>query len=242
VEAGREQWGGGVSAYAVKGHEEGVARLNLSVCGGAEPLCGPGREAGYCIWAEGAVTVTCANSSMYCASVCVQWQVLEELSPYVDLGEKLGRLAIQLVAEGGIKDIKLTYKTARSGDDLDTRLLRAMVLKGLIEPVSNSVLNLVNADYIAKQRGIRVSEEKQPSEGGDESLPLESIQIQLFQVSQESPSPGCHCNCSAAEFERLPHWNKGPEVVVFKHQEQSGWTGEGTPARVITEALMSGSW
>lgn len=122
--------------------------------------------------------------------------MLEELSPYVDLGEKLGRLAIQLVAEGGIKDIKLTYKTARSGDDLDTRLLRAMVLKGLIEPVSNSVLNLVNADYIAKQRGIRVSEEKQPSDGGDESLPLESIQIQLFQVSVLPPvtmqSPCCH--------------------------------------------------
>ena len=115
-------------------------------------------------------------------------QVLQELTPFVELAEKLGRLAVQLVSGvGGVRDVKVTYRTARSGDDLDTRLLRAMIAKGLIEPVSSSFVNLVNADYIAKQRGLRISEERQPSEA-DESLPLESITIQLSNVQSKLQS------------------------------------------------------
>ncbi|KAE8695838.1 D-3-phosphoglycerate dehydrogenase 1 [Hibiscus syriacus] len=87
--------------------------------------------------------------------------VLLELSPYVALTEKLGRLAVQLVAGGsGVKFVKATYASARGPDDLDTRLLRAMITKGLIEPISSIFVNLVNADFITKQRGLRLTEER----------------------------------------------------------------------------------
>ncbi|KAF5949197.1 hypothetical protein HYC85_015154 [Camellia sinensis] len=99
-----------------------------------------------------------------------QLQVLTELKPIVELAEKLGRLAVQLVAGGsGVKSVKVTYASARAPDDLDTRLLRAMTTKGLIEPISSVFVNLVNADFTAKQRGLRISEERIILDGSPES-------------------------------------------------------------------------
>ncbi|CAI5519041.1 unnamed protein product [Closterium sp. Naga37s-1] len=115
-------------------------------------------------------------------------QVLVELAPYVKLAEKLGRLAVQLVSGGaGVKDVKVTYRTGRSSEDLDTRLLRAMIAKGLIEPISNAFINLVNADYIAKQRGIRIREERQPVDV-DESVPLDTIVLEITHVQSKLAS------------------------------------------------------
>ncbi|CAK9143644.1 unnamed protein product, partial [Ilex paraguariensis] len=114
--------------------------------------------------------------------------VLMELKPFVVLAEKLGRLAVQLVAGGsGVKSIKVTYGSARAPDDLDTRLLRAMITKGLIEPISCVFVNLVNADFTAKQRGLRISEERILLDGSPES-PLEFIQVQIANVESRFAS------------------------------------------------------
>lgn len=104
------------------------------------------------------------------------------------LAEKLGRLAVQLVAGGsGIKSVKVVYKTARDPDDLDTRLLRAMVTKGIIEPISSSFINLVNADFTAKQKGLRISEERVSIDLSPEN-PVESIQVQISNVDSKFAS------------------------------------------------------
>ncbi|EOX98350.1 D-3-phosphoglycerate dehydrogenase isoform 2 [Theobroma cacao] len=115
-------------------------------------------------------------------------QVLTELKPYVELAEKLGRLAVQLVAGGsGVKTVKVSYASSRAPDDLDTRLLRAMITKGIIEPISSVFVNLVNADYTAKQRGLRITEERIILDGSPES-PLESIQVQIANVESKFAS------------------------------------------------------
>lgn len=115
-------------------------------------------------------------------------QVLIELKPYVTLAEKLGRLAVQLVAGGsGVNAVKVTYTSARAPDDLDTRLLRAMVTKGLIEPISSVFVNLVNADFTAKQRGIRISEERVILDGSPQK-PLEAIRVQIANVESRFAS------------------------------------------------------
>lgn len=119
-------------------------------------------------------------------------QVIAELEPYVKLAERLGRLAVQLVSGGaGVKDVKVIYKSARADDDLDTRLMRGSITKGLIEPVSSAYVNLVNADYVAKERGLRISEERQPTDGAVET-PLESITVSYLQwLSQHRISWSC---------------------------------------------------
>ncbi|XP_051134396.1 D-3-phosphoglycerate dehydrogenase 1, chloroplastic-like [Andrographis paniculata] len=131
---------------------------------------------------KGELAATAVNAPM------VPAQVLTELKPYVVLGEKLGRLAVQLVAGGeGVKYIKITYASARAPDDLDTRLLRAMITKGLIEPISSVFVNLVNADFTAKQRGLRIIEERVILDGSPER-PLELIQVQIANVESKFPS------------------------------------------------------
>ncbi|KAG9456001.1 hypothetical protein H6P81_000509 [Aristolochia fimbriata] len=131
---------------------------------------------------KGELAATAVNAPM------VPAEVLSELAPYVLLAEKLGRLAVQLVAGGsGIKGVKVVYMSSRNQDDLDTRLLRAMITKGIIEPISSSFVNLVNADFVAKQRGLRIAEERVVIDGSPE-FPLESVQVQIANVKSKFAS------------------------------------------------------
>ncbi|PON48859.1 Allosteric substrate binding domain containing protein [Parasponia andersonii] len=128
---------------------------------------------------KGELSSTAVNAPM------VPAEVLSELAPFVSLAEKLGTFVVQLVAGGsGIKSIKVTYASARSPDDLDTRLLRAMVTKGLIEPISSVSINLVNSDFIAKQRGLRITEDRIILDGSPEN-PVEFIQVQIANVESK---------------------------------------------------------
>uniref|UniRef100_A0A7S3UDP2 D-3-phosphoglycerate dehydrogenase n=1 Tax=Picocystis salinarum TaxID=88271 RepID=A0A7S3UDP2_9CHLO len=108
---------------------------------------------------NGELAATAVNAPMVAADV------LEELRPYVALADRLGRIAVQLCV-GGMNSVKLSYASPRS-DDLDTRLLRAMAIKGLIEPTTTSIINLVNADFTAKKRGLKIVEESVPAEGSE---------------------------------------------------------------------------
>lgn len=131
---------------------------------------------------RGELSATAVNAPM------VPAEVLSELAPYVLLAEKLGRLAVQLVTGGkGVKSVKVVYGSARDPDDLDTRLLRAMITKGIIEPISNSFINLVNADFTAKQKGLRISEERVLVDSGPE-YPIDSIQVQISDVGSKFAS------------------------------------------------------
>ncbi|XP_057504306.1 D-3-phosphoglycerate dehydrogenase 2, chloroplastic-like [Actinidia eriantha] len=131
---------------------------------------------------RGELSATAVNAPM------VPAEVLSELAPYVLLAEKLGRLGVQLVAGGsGIKSVKVVYRSARDSDDLDTRLLRAMITKGIIEPISSSFINLVNADFTAKQKGLRISEERMVLDSSPE-YPIDSIQVQISNVGSKFAS------------------------------------------------------
>ncbi|DBA94894.1 hypothetical protein WJX77_001897 [Trebouxia sp. C0004] len=109
---------------------------------------------------KGELAATAVNAPM------VPAEVLAELQPFVSLSQGLGTAAVQLVRDTGFTDIKITYHSPR-GDDLDTRLLRAMVIKGILEQITTSTVNLVNADLLAKNRGLRIIESTVPSEGRD---------------------------------------------------------------------------
>lgn len=109
---------------------------------------------------NGELTPSCVNAPMMAP------EVLKELQPFVTLADGLGRAAVQLVEDSGFSDVFITYHSPR-GDDLDTRLLRAMVVKGMLEQITTSNVNLVNADLLAKKRGLRIVETVVPSDGDD---------------------------------------------------------------------------
>jgi D-3-phosphoglycerate dehydrogenase len=80
-------------------------------------------------------------------------EVMERVRPYMELAEKLGRLAAHL-SEGPIKEARVTYM----GDfqTIETKPLTNTFLKGLLRPILNDAVNYVNAPVVAKERGIRI--------------------------------------------------------------------------------------
>ncbi|KAF5956279.1 hypothetical protein HYC85_003504 [Camellia sinensis] len=151
---------------------------------------------------KGELAATAVNAPM------VPAEVLSELAPFAGLAEKLGRLAVQLVAGGsGVQSVKITYASARGPDDLDTRLLRAMITKGLIEPISSVFVNLVNADFTAKQKGLKITEERVVLDGSP-GKPLEFIQLQIANVESKfagAISESAEIKVQGMVKEGLPH-------------------------------------
>lgn len=182
----------------------------------------------------GELAATAVNAPM------VPVEVIAELTPYVVLAEKLGRLAVQLVSGGaGVKQVKVVYKSARDDGDLDTRLLRAMITKGLIEPVSSAFINLVNADYVAKQRGLKISEEREPADGGS-SAPLESVSVTIADVdSRFASATGEQTRSITLEGkvkDGVPHLSKvgsfsvdvslDGSIILYRQVDQPGMIGK----------------
>jgi D-3-phosphoglycerate dehydrogenase len=82
---------------------------------------------------------------------------LEILGPHLILGEKLGRLAAQLITEA---PSELTVSFGGEAATLKSDALAAAVLKGLLSNFLDEQLNYVNAPFIARERGISVIERR----------------------------------------------------------------------------------
>ena len=85
---------------------------------------------------------------------------LPVISPYVKVARMLGRL-LQQMSEGQFKSLNIKYGGEISG--YETRALKATILGGILEQVSEERVNVVNADIVASKRGICVSEQKEPT-------------------------------------------------------------------------------
>ena len=89
------------------------------------------------------------------------------LQPYVELAEPLGSLATQL-AEGRFRAATITYRGELA--ELDTAIVSAAAIRGLLAPVTSRPINLVNAPLVARSRGLQVSEHKTPDADSYTSL------------------------------------------------------------------------
>jgi D-3-phosphoglycerate dehydrogenase len=83
-------------------------------------------------------------------------ELLGQIKPYLTLGEDLGKVISQL-AEGAISQVRILY----SGEvaEIDVQPITISVLKGMLT-ASIEGINMVNAPFIAKERGIEVQESK----------------------------------------------------------------------------------
>ncbi len=85
-------------------------------------------------------------------------ETLIALSPFMKLARTLCKLVYKL-AEGQAKTIRIRY----DGDiaNYDTNPIKASVLGGLLEGVSEERVNIVNCNVIAAKRGLTITEEKE---------------------------------------------------------------------------------
>jgi D-3-phosphoglycerate dehydrogenase len=84
-------------------------------------------------------------------------EVAPSLHPYVELGRRLAMLARQL-ATVPFEALTLTYAGEISA--WDGGPIRTAVLAGLLESTSDQRVNAVNADVVARERGLKVTEER----------------------------------------------------------------------------------
>lgn len=88
------------------------------------------------------------------------------LRPYMKLAEQLGSFAGQ-ITETAIKSVTIEYCGQAAA--INTKPLTAVVLKGLLEPLLESV-NMVSAPAVARERNIEVTETQRDNCGGFQTL------------------------------------------------------------------------
>jgi len=91
----------------------------------------------------------------------IDWRTIEVLGPYLTLAEKIGSFQAQIV-DGQVAEIKIHY-AGDLFDEEDVTPITVALQKGLLTPVLTNV-NYVNAPLLIKQRGIRITETKSPSD------------------------------------------------------------------------------
>ena len=143
------------------------------------------------------------------------------LTPYIDLGERLGRLAVQL--DGlNLKAVDITYSGTLVGHDLSS--VTAGVIKGMLQRVIDTRVNLINAARLAGQRGLLISERKTHKTSQYETL------ITVEVVNGDGPR-----NVSGALVQGEPHivglddiWVDFPahgHVLLTRHHDRPGIIG-----------------
>lgn len=84
-------------------------------------------------------------------------ELLAKLQPYIILADRMGCLQAQL-ARGAVKTVTVKYQGDFQG--LDMGPVTTAALKGLLARFVKDDVNFVNAPFVAKERGIKVTESR----------------------------------------------------------------------------------
>jgi D-3-phosphoglycerate dehydrogenase len=82
-------------------------------------------------------------------------EALQVVGPYLAVAETVGAIATQLVT-GKLTSIEIDYYGEIAEHDVTP--LRASVIKGLLRPISEEHVNIVNANLVAQSRGWKIEE------------------------------------------------------------------------------------
>ncbi|OIP26247.1 MAG: phosphoglycerate dehydrogenase [Dehalococcoidia bacterium CG2_30_46_9] len=107
--------------------------------------------------AEQVLTVLQGQFSRYAVNAP---HIPPEMVPFVKAAATIGNLASQLT-EGQVNSIQVKYGGEVANYDCNP--IKTAVISGLLQPMTEEKINLVNVNLIAAQRGLKVSEEKQPA-------------------------------------------------------------------------------
>ncbi len=110
----------------------------------------------------------------------VTGELLEKLGPFLSLADRMGCLLAQL-SKGPIKEVAIEITGDFQGLDLSP--ISTAVLKGLLTPVVKDDVNFVNANMIAKERGIKVTEST--SDESEDYLNLIIVRVTTTEMTTE---------------------------------------------------------
>ena len=148
-------------------------------------------------------------------------EVAPHLLPYVELGMRLTLLARQLLGSPADR-LALTYAGEISA--WDTSPIRAAALIGLIEPAGDERVNAVNADAVARERGLAVSEER-----SDDAEPFASLVTLTVGGATGSVTLAGSSAHGRAHLARVDGFEIDADLVgtilVTRHRDQPGIVG-----------------
>jgi D-3-phosphoglycerate dehydrogenase len=147
---------------------------------------------------------------------------LEELRLYVDMARRLGLLQAQL-CQGAIRRAEIAYRgeVARRS----TKLITAAFAAGLLEFRLDQGVNIVNAELLARERGLEIVEQSNPKKGDFSTL----IRTEVFTEKRSFVAAG---TLFGNQFLRLVHL--GPfhldafmdgVMLLFQHRDVPGLIG-----------------
>jgi len=82
------------------------------------------------------------------------------LAPFLPVAQKTASVAVQL-CEGQLGPVEVEYLGELASHD--TTPLRAAVVRGLLAPISEEQVNIVNVDLVVRRRGLHLVERRGPS-------------------------------------------------------------------------------
>ncbi|HEY2056372.1 MAG TPA: NAD(P)-dependent oxidoreductase, partial [Solirubrobacterales bacterium] len=153
----------------------------------------------------------------------VRPEEMEALAPFVPLCEKLGRLA-QGLGEGSVDRVAVEFRGKLAS--YDTRLLGIAVLVGILSGNTETPVNLVNAPQMAEERGIELTETKEP--GSEDFTELVTVRLGSGDAEVEVAGTGVgpknepYLVSAWRESFYLPF---AEHITVFRYADQPGMIG-----------------
>ena len=147
---------------------------------------------------------------------------LKSLSGYLQVAYRLGLLAAQWHG-GAIDRVNLSYRGEISSKD--TKILTSSLCAGLLEGVVDDEANVINAEVLCKERGIRLSEERSA-----ETTSFSSSMT--VTVSGEGKDLAIGGTLFGSDMPRLVRQNEhrleaymDGNMLIFEHQDRPGVIG-----------------
>ena len=145
------------------------------------------------------------------------------LAPFSRLAQTLGNVATQLTP-GQLSSIEITY----SGEiaEHDTAALKASVIRGLLESVSEEPVTFVNAAVVARNRGLNIIELKSSAPENYTNL----ITVQVHTDSGDTTVGGTMLNGVPHIVRIDEYWvsveSRGGHVLLTRHTDRPGIIGK----------------
>ena len=146
---------------------------------------------------------------------------LDGLRYHIELAYRLGVLQSQL-AVGPIRKATLTFKGDLAGKK--TKLLTAAFTAGLLEARLSQGVNLVNAELIARERGIEIAETASPKRGDFASLLQTEVESEITQTAAGTLFGEQYARLVQMGAYRLESYLDGT-LFVFTHADMPGLIG-----------------
>ncbi|WOF16870.1 phosphoglycerate dehydrogenase [Methanoplanus sp. FWC-SCC4] len=148
----------------------------------------------------------------------------DRIEPYARLAQKMGKLLIQLV-EGRIESVEIEYGGKAADLGRGSKYVTRLALKGILDPILQTPVNIVNAEFAAKERGIKVSETiTKESEGFANLVTIKITTDKMAEsVSGNVSSPEKIRIVKIGEY--MTDMTPGGDVIISRHHDVPGVIG-----------------